>query len=66
MLCLLLTCRAFVVSQLVVATILGIGALFLRDSELGVFLTLFAAIGLGVTVLLTMEVRDARRAQSRR
>jgi len=58
--------RAFIVSQLVVATILGIGALFLRDSELGVILTPLAAIGLGVTVLLTMEVRDARRAQGRR
>ena len=58
--------RAFVVSQFVVASIFGIGALFLRDSELGISLTPFVAIGLGVTVLLTMEVRDARRAQGRR
>ena len=57
--------RAFVVSQLVAATIIGIGALLARDSKLGVFLTLFAGIGLGVTVLLTMEVRDARRARGR-
>lgn len=58
--------RAFVVSQLVFATILGVGGLLTRESELGVVLTLFAAFGLGIAVLLMIEVRDARRAQGRR
>jgi hypothetical protein len=58
--------RAFVVSQLVFATVLGSGRLLAGESELGVGLTLFAAFGLGIAVLLTMEARDARRAQGRR
>jgi hypothetical protein len=57
--------RVFLISQFVAVVVLALGAVLVRDSELGMLATLAASLALGTAVRFRGENHEARHKQRR-